>query len=336
MSRISLVEAYDNRDVIGQLVRLRQDVKQLYDIVENIDPSGDLTNFVTKTGDETIDGVKTFIGKIVADCDIIQLGEGYETHAEQVYSKDDYIVMRDGAIAGLASGERSGFQVKLYNGVDDARLAVDNEGVARVGDVGDEQPLLTRSETADMTSGNILSWDGVNQKAITSGKSVSELLNDISAVEGDVNTLTSTVAGKVSGTGNIGSDSKPVKIVNGQAVAVSAELGKVNTANSFAVGPVTIAASGSATIGNIHVNEAGTYLVVARFSSSGYSSGGGFFAGINGQSQVTSPFISGLTPLANASRVVVMASAGNISLSVSQYSGSSLAFSCEGYVVRLV
>ena len=221
MSRISLVEAYDNRDVIGQLVKLRQDVKELYDIVENINPSGDLTNYVTKTGDETIDGIKTFIGKIVADCDIIQLGNGYETHAEQVYSKDDYIIMRDGAIAGLAAGDHSGLQVKLYNGVDDARLAVDRDGVARVGDVGDEQPLMTRDETADMTSGNILSWDGVNQKAITSGKSVSDLSDDISAVAGNVSSLASTVAGKVTGSGNLGSDTKPVKIVNGAAVAVT-------------------------------------------------------------------------------------------------------------------
>lgn len=224
MSRISLVEAYDNRDVIGQLVRLRQDVQQLYDIVENIDPSGDLTNFVTKTGDETIDGIKTFIGKIVADCDIIQLGNGYETHAEQVYSKDDYIIMRDGAIAGLAAGDRSGLQVKLYNGTDDARLAVDRDGVARVGDVGDEQPLMTRDEIADMTSGNILSWDGVNQKAVTSGKSVSEIENDISSLQGDVTALESAVPGKVSGSGNIGGDVRPVKIVNGAAVQVAADL----------------------------------------------------------------------------------------------------------------
>lgn len=232
MSRISLVEAYDNRDVIGQLVKLRQDVKELYDIVENINPSGDLTNFVTKTGDETIDGIKTFIGKIVADCDIIQNGASYETHAEQVFSKDDYIIMRDGAVAGLAVGDHSGLQVKLYNGVDDARLAVDRDGVARVGDVGDEQPLLTRDETADMTSGNILSWDGVNQKAITSGKSVSE-------ITGDISTLQTAVAGKVSGSGNIGDDTKPIKIVGGAAVAVT---------NAFATDSAVVHLAGSETI----------------------------------------------------------------------------------------
>ena len=216
MSRISLVEVYDNRDVIGQLVRLREDVNELQNILKDIDPDGDLTNVVTKTGDQTIDGIKTFVGKIVADCDIIQLGGNYETHAEQVYSKNDYIVMRDEAVSGLAPGTYSGFQIKKYNGSDDARLVVDNEGVARVGDLNDEQPLLTRDEVSDMTSGNILAWDGVNKKAITSGKSVSDIGSDISAA----------VADRVKGTGNIGSDTKPVKIVNGEVVEVTDTLQK--------------------------------------------------------------------------------------------------------------
>lgn len=207
MNRISLVEAYDNRDVIGQLVRLREDVNELQNILKDIDPNGDLTNVVTKTGDQTIDGIKTFIGKIVADCDIIQLGGNYETHAEQVYSKNDYIVMRDEAVNALAPGTYSGLQIKKYNGSDDLRLAADQYGVARLGDIGDEKPLMVRDEAADMTSGNILLWDGVNDKAITSGKSVSDLETDIGA--------------KVSGTGDIGTDTEPVKIVNGVAVAIT-------------------------------------------------------------------------------------------------------------------
>ena len=203
MSRISLVEAYDNRDVIGQLVRLREDMNELLNILKDLDPNGDLTNVVTKTGDQTIDGVKTFIGKIVADCDIIQLGGNYETHAEQVYSKNDYIIMRDEAVNALAPGTYSGLQIKKYNGSDDLRIAADQYGVARLGDIGDEKPLMVRDETADMTSGNILTWDGVNQKAITSAKGVGDL---------------------VAGSGNIGSDSKPVKIVNGEAVPVTGDL----------------------------------------------------------------------------------------------------------------
>lgn len=164
--RISLVEAYDNRDVIAQLVRLRDNVDEILNILKDIDPNGDLTNVVTKTGDQTIDGVKTFIGQIVADCDIIQNGAAYETHAEQVFSVNDYIVTRDGQITGLAPGDLSGFHIKKYNGVDDSRLGVDSTGTMRVGDVGQEQPLATRDEAADMVSGAYVRWDGVNQKLI--------------------------------------------------------------------------------------------------------------------------------------------------------------------------
>ena len=198
--RISLVEAYDNRDVIAQLVRLRDNVDELLNILKDIDPNGDLTNVVTKTGDQTIDGVKTFIGQIVADCDIIQNGAAYETHAEQVYSVKDYIVTRDGQITGLAPGDLSGFHVKKYNGVDDSRLGVDNTGTMRVGDVGFEQPLMTRDETGDMTSGNFVLWDRVNEKAITSSLGPN---------------------GVIKGSGNIGSDTQPVKIVNDVPVAVT-------------------------------------------------------------------------------------------------------------------
>lgn len=192
--RISLVEAYNNRDVVAQLVRLRNDVNEILAILEDIDPQGDLTNFVTKTGDEVISGIKTFTGKIVADCDIIQNGSAYETHAEQVFTTKDYINMRDGAIAALAPGDLSGIEIENYDGnATNCRLAVDASGVARVGDAGDEQPLATRDEIADMTSGALVKWDGVNMKMIAPSS-------------------------------NVGSDSKPVKIVNGEPVAVAADL----------------------------------------------------------------------------------------------------------------
>lgn len=193
MARISLKEAYDNRDVIAWLVKHEDEIDELMNILKDIDPDGDLTNVVTKTGDQTIDGIKTFIGKIVADCDIIQNGGNYETHAEQVYTTNDYIVMRDGAVSGLGTGQFSGFQVKKYNGSDDGRLVMDNAGVARVGDLGDEQPLATRDEASNMTSGALVKWDGVNEKMIAPAS-------------------------------NIGSDNRPIKIVNGEPVIVSEDL----------------------------------------------------------------------------------------------------------------
>ena len=193
MTRISLKEAYDNRDVIAMLVNLRDDVDELLNILKDIDPNGDLTNVVTKTGDQIIDGRKTFIGEIVADCDIIQNGAAYETHAEQIYSHNDYLVMRDGQLNGLPAGSYSGLQVKKYNGSDDVRMVVDNTGIMRVGDINDEKPLTVRDEAADMTSGALVKWDGVNQKIITSSA-------------------------------NIGDDTHPVKIVGGEPVAVTGTL----------------------------------------------------------------------------------------------------------------
>ena len=207
MTRISLKEAYDNRDVIAWLVKHEDEINELMNILKDIDPNGDLTNVVTKTGDQTIDGIKTFIGKIVADCDIIQNGGNYETHAEQVFTINDYIVMRDGAVSGLGTGQYSGFQVKKYDGADDGRLVIDSSGVARVGDAGDEQPLATRDEAADMTSGAFVKWDNVNQKMIAPAS-------------------------------NVGSDTKPVKIVGGEAVPVSNDV--ITTATAPTITTFTV------------------------------------------------------------------------------------------------
>lgn len=166
-------------------------------------PSGDNIS-INVVDDPVIDGTLTVNG------DIIQNGAAYETHAEKVFTKDDYIVMRDGAISGLAANDYSGFQVEKYDGTNDGRLVIDRDGVARVGNVGDEQPLLTRDETADLTDGHLLEWDANESRAVDSGT--------------DVSTINTAINGKVSGTGNIGSDTNPVKIVNGQAVAVTDEL----------------------------------------------------------------------------------------------------------------
>ena len=228
MARISLKEAYDNRDVIAWLVKHEDEIDELMNILKDIDPNGDLTNVVTKTGDQTIDGIKTFIGKIVADCDIIQNGGNYETHAEQVFTTNDYIVMRDGAVSGLGTGQFSGFQVKKYNGSDDGRLVMDSSGVARVGDLGDEQPLATRDEAADMTSGALVKWDGVNEKMIAPAS-------------------------------NVGSDTKPLKIVNGEPIPVTDALQTELTVEDI-TSQVTI---DSSVTGTIKVTRYGKIVMIS-------------------------------------------------------------------------
>lgn len=179
--RISLIEAYDNRDVIAWLVRHTEEIKDLQDAIDAL-PESD--KFVLTIGDQTINGTKSFVNKIAAAGgieadtlvrinadlqvygDIYQNGSAYDTHAEQLYSTKDYILMRDGAVTGLASGAMSGLEIIKYDGTNNLRLAADSSGVARIGDVGDEQPLLTRAEAADLTDGDPLCWDSAGQKAV--------------------------------------------------------------------------------------------------------------------------------------------------------------------------
>ena len=213
-----------------------------------INPSGD--NLEIRVTDDVS------INNLNVAGDIIQQGAAYETHAEKVYTTNDYIYMRDGAVGGLAVGDFSGFQVIKYDGTNDGRLVIDNSGVARVGDVGDEQPLLTRDESGSLPNGVLLQWNGTSQKAVSSGVNTSQI---------------------VRGSGNIGSDTKPVKVVNGVATEVTNDLqkkmGTVTAANginlatntpNFDVVSVTAPISGRAVVnirGGFANNGAGYRLV---------------------------------------------------------------------------
>lgn len=120
----------------------------------------DAGDFDTTLRDTEVDGTLTVNG------DIIQNGSAYETHAEKLYTKKDIIITRDGAVSGLSTGEYTGIQAKKYDGTNDGQLVFDKDGEARVGDVGDTEPLLTRDEIANMTDGCLLKWDGTNKKAV--------------------------------------------------------------------------------------------------------------------------------------------------------------------------
>ena len=143
-----------------------------------------LDGTVKKTGNESIAGIKTFTdnvevgtalvpkqlsikGNLLIDGNITQNGSAYETHAQQVYTTDDKIIMRDGATGGLISGATSGLTFKKYDGTNDGELSVDSSGTARVGDVGDLQPLATRNESDEMTDNLPIVWDADGLKLIT-------------------------------------------------------------------------------------------------------------------------------------------------------------------------
>lgn len=130
--------------------------------------------YVDFTSDQTISGKKTFSNTIVGNSgaiisgdltvsgNIYQEGETYETHSQKVYSTNDYIYLREGAKSALTDNKYTGLEFINYDGTNNGRLVVDNKGIARVGDVGDEQPLATREETP-LTNG-YAQWDETNSR----------------------------------------------------------------------------------------------------------------------------------------------------------------------------
>ncbi len=94
---------------------------------------------------------------------IVQQGSAYETHAEQLYTEKDTVIMRDGAVSGLAEGILSGFKILKYDGVNNCFFAIDNSGIARIGDEGGELQALATREDAPI-DGGIAQWDASELK----------------------------------------------------------------------------------------------------------------------------------------------------------------------------
>lgn len=126
---------------------------------ENISVTDKNNNFTTS---QTINGTLTINGNIV------QNGTAYETHAEQVYTTNDVITLREGAVGGLDNGKYAGFEAEKYDGENTGVLGFGADGIARVGDKGNTQPLLTRQESSDLTNGSVFVWNSETNRAESS------------------------------------------------------------------------------------------------------------------------------------------------------------------------
>ena len=105
---------------------------------------------VQNTDSQLVNGTHTVSldanGNLLVE-NIVQNGSSYVTHAEQVYTAKDTIILRDGAVSGLATGAYAGLTAKKYDGVNDGQLVFDKDGFARVGDVGSLVKLAAIQET---------------------------------------------------------------------------------------------------------------------------------------------------------------------------------------------
>ena len=134
------------------------------------------SDVVHNTGVETIAGAKTFSsnmtlnGNLVVNGNITQSGTAYETHAEQVYVKQQVIWLRDGGSGQMTN--YAGMISRLYDGVNNGGIIFDSNGVARVGDVaqdssgnilkGDTQAIATRQDSP--SSYGVPYWNSTNSR----------------------------------------------------------------------------------------------------------------------------------------------------------------------------
>lgn len=118
--------------------------------------------------DDIVNGIVEF-KKLTVLGDIIQKGSNKVTHTEDVYTKNDKIHLREGAVAALAEGELAGLVATLYDGKTNGVLGFDRNGTARVGDTDDTQPLATRAEESDMQHGAFAVWNAVTKRFETQG-----------------------------------------------------------------------------------------------------------------------------------------------------------------------
>ena len=154
---IEVLMAHDSE----MISRLKDEVKNIEEEVQT-----SLSDVAKTNVNNNFSASQTINGTLTINGDIVQNGKTYESHAEKLYTKNDEIITREGATGGLSEGEYTGIQALLYDGTNNGRLGFNASGEARVGDIGDEQPLLTRDEIDNLTDGQLLKWDATNLKAV--------------------------------------------------------------------------------------------------------------------------------------------------------------------------
>lgn len=168
----------------GEVVEGTPSITKLGNVTEGTWNAGDIT---ANTGSfselytETLDTT----GNVHIAGDLTVDGKTTTVHTEEVTTESNTITLRDGATTAIQPGEVSGIEIENYDGNGTTlQVAVDNEGTLRIGtDIGssegDNEPILTRSESEDLANNHLLKWDAANKKAIDSGETIESLKNTV-------------------------------------------------------------------------------------------------------------------------------------------------------------
>lgn len=116
-----------------------------------IDGKASITSDTAIGGNVEVDGTSQFnddvtIGKAAQGADpevqadlhvvgnIYQSGASVQTHLEQIYTTKDHIILRNGQVSGLSTGEHAGLKIIKPDGTSDFHLCVKNDNYAYVGE----------------------------------------------------------------------------------------------------------------------------------------------------------------------------------------------------------
>jgi len=125
--------------------------------------------------------------------DIIQRGSAYETHAEQIYTAKDEIIMREHAINALPPGVLARIKALKYDGTNNGVFGIGRDGFFRVGDEGNEAILAAIDEMENIQDGELVYYDKTANKlkSITTNEILEKatpIFNELSLT--DINHLT--------------------------------------------------------------------------------------------------------------------------------------------------
>lgn len=129
-------------------------------------------------------------GDLYVNGDIIQNGSAYETHAEQIYTAKDEIIMREHAINALPPGVLARIKALKYDGTNNGVFGIGRDGFFRVGDEGNEAILAAIDEMENIQDGELVYYDKTANKLKSITKN--EILEKATPITRKINGLTLT------------------------------------------------------------------------------------------------------------------------------------------------
>ncbi|WP_147613868.1 pyocin knob domain-containing protein [Treponema pectinovorum] len=136
----------------GLLTKLEQEIAGLKKFISGLE-----AQFASIKNDLSVQGSATIQGNLDISGDLRVKGKSKKIASSTLEIANNEIITRAESQSALGAGEYTGIRAKNYDGKNDGRLVFGRDGVARVGDEGQEQALATREDSPRNKS--LAVWD---------------------------------------------------------------------------------------------------------------------------------------------------------------------------------